>query len=102
MYDRDKEWMKILNSWSFHDILLRTIQDGNRETGVFSSSDDIVYCMFPECNKSNENLEFIYNTVGYTAHGDESAVFLWIQQLAHQEKIVSYLRQKGYIEKIKA
>ena len=75
MFDRDTEWMKVLNSWSFEEIFTKILENGGRENGFFSSSDDIVYCLFPKYNKNKENLEAIYKIVDYNAHGDEQPVF---------------------------
>lgn len=74
VYDYKSGIYALYNS-SFSDIWKEIISSGYLEKGTFTTSEDIVFCMFPEVNEKKENLEKIYNMVGYKAHGNEQPVF---------------------------
>lgn len=71
--DPRTEWKNILENYDFIDIWREIIDRGNIDTSITAT--DIVFCMCPEKNKSNEDLHKIYDLVGYQAHGNEQPVF---------------------------
>lgn len=70
-----EKWREILYNEPFINIWEEILNSGCMESGLFSTNDDIVFCMCPEVNKSKINLNEIYNTVNYKQHGNEQPVF---------------------------
>lgn len=71
--NKQEEWRRIIAEVPFEKIFF-TILDKDYFNCSFTA-DDIVFCMHPEMNKSNENLHKIYDLVRYQAHGNEQPVF---------------------------
>lgn len=71
--NKREEWHRIITEVPFEEIYF-TILDKDCFNSSLTAA-DIVFCMYPEMNKSNENLQKIYDLVGYQAHGNEQPVF---------------------------
>lgn len=71
--NKREEWHRIIDNVPFEEIYF-TILDKDYFNRSYTAT-DIVFCMHPEKNKSDENLHKIYDLVGYSAHGNEQPVF---------------------------
>ncbi len=91
--DMREKWTRILMQKSFPEIWKDILYSGYLEEGL--NADDIVFCMCPEKNRKNENLNRIYETVGYRAHGNEQPVFFIDSTLLSSRKEGALFTTKG-------
>lgn len=94
-----KEWRTILENMDFIDVWREVIDNGCLASSFTAS--DIVFCMCPEINKSREDLQKIYDMVGYRAHGNEQPVFFVDNTITSSRKDGTLFTTKGIYRKNK-
>lgn len=97
--DPRKEWKTILENEDFIDVWREVIDGGCLERSFTAT--DIVFCMCPEINKSKEDLQKIYDMVGYRSHGNEQPVFFVDNTMTSSRKDGTLFTTKGIYRKNK-